>query len=168
VQNRGLARAGYIVLFFATLIPLSFLRYALAEDRLTSDPVSLFVVGPMMVVLWSLMALLLLGRSGATAVEVSGESVRFEYGPRKSRTWSWTDPKFRLVIDVTSGTAGPPSWGAPVYAGADFHYFRNYLQAEAYGAILTEARAKGMRITETQSPQPGFTRVTITHPARRS
>ena len=108
------------------------------------------------------------GRSQATAVEVDELGVTYVYAPHKVRTRRWADPKFRLAIDVTQGYAGSPSWGMPVYAGADIHYFRNYLPVEAYNAIVSQARAKGMRITETRSPQPGFTRVTITHPARRA
>ena len=157
-------------LLFAALTLLFFGGYAYlilsGVDLLQSLTLFLLIV-PGSALSYVVIAVFTLGRSQATAVEVDELGVTYVYAPHKVRTRRWADPKFRLAIDVTQGYAGSPSWGMPVYAGADIHYFRNYLPVEAYNAIVSQARAKGMRITETRSPQPGFTRVTITHPDRR-
>ena len=167
-RDRGYRLYNYLVLVLGSVILLAVIGYVVASGERIRNPFVIFGVIPMMGCLYILVAMLALGRSWATAVEVTDAGVQFIYGSRGTHLWRWTDPKVRLAIDVTQGAPGAPSWGTPIYAAADFHYFRNYLPVEAYNAIIREARAKGMRITETRSPQPGFTRVTITHPARRA
>jgi hypothetical protein len=103
----------------------------------------------------------LLGPS-ASFVELDQRQIRFGYSDGRIRSETWDDPRFRLVIDVTTGANDAASGGKPASAVFGRRGFQDFLTPEAYQAILETARQLGLTSTQRPSPRPGWTRLTIT------
>jgi hypothetical protein len=115
----------------------------------------LFLTGITGVILWAL------GPSAEYA-EIDENQVAFLYHGGKVKRLSWTDPKFKLIIDQTTGNPDPISKGDALQAAADRRVFQNFLSLGAFQSILEEARRHGLSISERPSPRRGWTRITIT------
>lgn len=103
-------------------------------------------------------------KPGAIRVRVNEDTVNLDYADGSSRTVSWADSKFRLVVDRTPGLDDSISRGRPMQAVYGRRALQDFLTGPALQAILAGAKSHDLAVSEAPSPRRGWIRLTITRP----
>lgn len=105
------------------------------------------------------------GAIAATTDEL-GLTLHFPGGRTKQLRWS--DPRFRVIINRTSGVADAISRGRPVQAVSGRLWLQDFLSDESFRTFLDLAKDRGLSVSEGPGLRPGWSRLTVSADGRRA